>query len=90
MFQKENTLLNVNIFIDENNMKVDDIINKQHLQNLSEEKFCLEQSIKNNKERKINNKKVLNRRKNKLDEMIKNGDDFFSEEAIKERDVKFY
>ena len=71
-------------------MKVDDEI-KQHVQDNMEltnkDDLDLKNSIMINKLRNSKGKLVLNRRKNKLDEMIKNEDEFFSEDAIKERDV---
>jgi hypothetical protein len=39
---------------------------------------------------KIPNKTILNRRKKKLEQMLANKDNFFSEEAIKQRDPILY
>jgi hypothetical protein len=87
MFKNENCQTNNQKV--EDKMYIDDYINTntQPVPHFTE--FKLENSIKINKERNPQGKTVLNRRKNKLDEMIKNGDDFFSEESIRERDVKF-
>ena len=89
MFLEEiNTVKN---FIEEktDNINVDQNFNTESCRKLNDENFTLAQCIKKNKQRNLSNTKVLNRRKNKLDEMIRNTDDFFSEEAIKERDVFF-
>lgn len=75
---------------EENKMKVDDK-NKQIDSNseneIRKDEFDLKTCILKNKLRNSKGKLILNRRKNKLDEMIKNEDEFFSEDAIKERDV---
>ena len=67
-------------------------MNSDHSDN-NDNKYTLEQSIYSLKTRIFNKSKsglsykILNRRKTKLDLMIKEEDSYFSEEAIKNRDV---
>lgn len=53
--------------------------------------MSIEESIKISKNRKKTIEvSVLNRRKRKLDEMLERGDEYFSEESIRERDPIMY